>query len=233
MATLIERMRTASPNLVLFDLDGTLIDSVGDLADAANEVLKEFGRAPRTDREIRNFVGNGVQSLLDRCLVGHMDGGAPQEEIDRAVHRFRTRYLAHCTARTVLLPGAREALVALRSRNIRTGVLTNKPEAPTRRILSHFGIDQLFDGVVGGDTLDVRKPDLRVVHEAYRQCGVATNCDGWFVGDSSTDALTAARAGMTSVIVRGGYNHGLPVEAIRPTPDLIIADLLELATALV
>ncbi len=226
------RFRSSPPELVLFDLDGTLIDSVGDLTDAANEVLTMLGRAPRTDSEIRRFVGNGVRSLLARCLVGHMDGDAPSHEIDHAVQQFRPRYLARCTARTVLMPGAVEVLEALRRHNIRTGVLTNKPEAPTRRILAHFHIDQLLDGVVGGDTLDVRKPEVRVVEEARRRCGVHAACHAWLVGDSSTDALTAARAGLVSIIARGGYNHGLPVEEIAPSPDVIISNLHELAASL-
>ncbi|MSR41977.1 MAG: HAD family hydrolase [Phycisphaerales bacterium] len=226
-------MLDRTPEFILFDLDGTMIDSVGDLADAANEVLASMDCGARTDAEIRMFVGNGVRSLLDRCLSGSMEGGASAAVIELAVQRFRPLYLARCTNRTTLLPHVRETLEALRHRSIRVAVLTNKPEAPTRRILTHFACSELLDGVVGGDTLDVRKPDPRVVQEAFRRCGVAADCNAWLVGDSSTDALTAARANITSIIVRGGYNHGQPVEEIEPTPDAIIPDIRALLELLV
>lgn len=201
-----------TPRAVLFDLDGTLLDTIADLAEAANRMLAELGRARRTQDEIHSFVGKGIPNLVRRCLTE--DTGATEAEIEAAVPVFRRHYHVVNGVGTRIYPGVLETISALRARRIKLAVVTNKAEAFTLPLLARMGIAEHFDTVVSGDTLPVKKPDPAVLHLACERLGVDA-CDALMIGDSANDALAAQRAGMPVLLVTYGYSEGMPVDTIE------------------
>jgi len=201
-----------APRAVLFDLDGTLLDTIADLADAANLMLAELGRPARSQGEIHSFVGKGIPNLVRRCMTEGTS--ATESEIETAVAVFRRHYAVVNGARTSIYPGVVETLQALRGRDIRLAVVTNKAEAFTLPLLERMGIATHFDTVVSGDTLPVKKPDPAVVQLACARLGVAP-ADALMIGDSANDALAAQGAGMPVLLVTYGYSEGVPVDTIE------------------
>lgn len=218
-----------APRAILFDLDGTLIDSLPDLVRSANAMRAALGEPPLDRELVSRFVGNGVRNLVHRVLTGRIDGQADASRFERGFAIFRSIYLEGCCAESRLRPGAVETLAALRGRGIACGVLTNKSEAPMRRILEHYGLAPHLGAAIGGDTEFGRKPDPVGAFEAARRMGVDPRRDHcWLVGDSMTDLRTAAAAGMSAVAIRGGYHHGDPFERCDPRPARVIETLAEL-----
>jgi phosphoglycolate phosphatase len=215
------------PTLIIFDLDGTLIDSAGDLCVALNALLAEFGRAPLTLSAVRPMIGDGVGMLVDRGLAARP--GAPVDR-DRAVARFLEIYRGAPAARTTLYPGVAETLGRLAQSGATLALCTNKPEAITRVVLGALGLDGFFSRIVGGDTLPWRKPDPRPLTTIVEACG-ATAEAVLFVGDSEVDAAAAAAAGIPFVLMTYGY-HRSPVATIACRAALDhFADLIPLAMA--
>lgn len=219
----------AAPRAVLFDLDGTLIDSLPDLVIAANRMRSTLGEPPLDRELVSSFVGNGVRNLVHRVLTGRVDGQAEAPRFERGFATFRSLYLEHCCVESRLRPGAVETLTELRSRGIACGVLTNKSEAPMRKILAHYGLEPYLGAAIGGDSEFGRKPDPAGAFEAARRMGIDPRVDHcWLVGDSMTDLRTAAAAGMAAIAIRGGYHHGEPFERCEPGPARVIETLDEL-----
>jgi phosphoglycolate phosphatase len=202
---------------IVFDLDGTLVDSAPDLHAAANRMLAELGRPPVTLGQVTGFIGNGVPKLVERCLEatgeaeGEAAGGAGGHA--EAVARFRRHYDAAPAELTRPYPGALAAARALRDAGCRLGICTNKPEAPARKLLSLLGMDDLFDAVVGGDTSPSQKPDPAPLRLAIEALGGA-HASALFVGDSEVDALTAGNADVAFALFTRGYRRA-PVERLR------------------
>lgn len=197
---------------VLFDLDGTLLDTIADLAEGANRMLAELGRPPRPLAEIHSFVGKGMANLVRRCLTE--SARADEAEIDAAIGVFRRHYSAVNGLHTRLYPGVRDTLEALRARDLKLAVVTNKPEAFTVPLLERMGLAAHFAAVVSGDTLPTRKPDPAMLHHACAQLGVGA-AQALMVGDSANDALAARAAGMPVLLVDYGYSEGMPVDTIE------------------
>ena len=215
------------PEAVLFDLDGTLIDSVSDIAAAANELLAEDGLGPLMVAQVRGIVGEGVRKLVERAYAAcgkPLTAGA----LDARHARMMQIYAQHLTNRTTLMPCAAEALSALRKAPAKIAVVTNKPQAFSRIVLAHFGLAPLVDLIVGGDTGPARKPAPDMLLYALAQFGVARS-RGLMVGDGPADIDAARAAGIRSVAVSGGYTP-VPVEALGA--DLHIAGLAELPAAI-
>jgi phosphoglycolate phosphatase len=189
----------ARPIAVVFDLDGTLVDSRIDLARAVNLVRGELGLEPLEIQAVLGMVGQGARNLVRRAL-----GGGPDEELlDRALALFLERYEPICTERTRPYPGIPE-LIDSEFRRRPLAVLTNKPERPARRILGHFGWLERFGAILGGDSLAVRKPDPGGLLEIGRRLGVAPGRT-LMVGDSEIDAATAAAAGSGFLFAAWGF----------------------------
>jgi len=231
-AKLPQGFPTIAPQAVLFDLDGTLVDSVEDIFVAVNLLLAELGFKTRTRDEITMWVGNGARMLIERAMAGRFEGFSGLDDArarhaaaDAAMPRFRAIYQEICVDHTLPLAGAHESLSYAHARGLGVAIVTNKPLAPTERIIDALGWRPFVSAVIGGDSLAVRKPDPAPIHEAMRRLG-ATH--GWMVGDSANDVGAARNAGMPSIVVRGGYNHGNSVESLDPAPDLIIDSLAEL-----
>lgn len=193
---------------IVFDLDGTLVDSLPDIAAAANAMLGDLGRTPLDPAVIRGFIGNGVARLVERCLAAT---GGPPGEAD-ALGRFRIHYDAAPATRTVPYPGAEAAMAALARAGHPLALCTNKPEAPARAILASFGWQDLFATVVGGDTTPALKPDPAPLFAALDGVGAAPG-RALLVGDSETDAATAAAARAPFALFTEGYRKA-PVEVI-------------------
>lgn len=199
------------PGLVVFDLDGTLVDSSADLATAINRARAELGREPLPTETIVGMVGEGARLLVARAIDG-LDEAA----LDRAVARFLALYEPVCTAETRPYPGIPELLAAEAARRP-LALLTNKPERMSREILEAFGWSGLFAEVVGGDTLPVRKPDPGGIVRLAERLGCAAR-ELALVGDTRIDADTAAAAGCRFVWVEWGYAQPRDREALARSP---------------
>lgn len=213
------------PKLVMFDLDGTLVDSVPDLAAAVDRVLAELGRAPAGVEQVRDWVGNGARVLVRRALAGGLvHDGVDDVQADAALARFLDIY-ADCHQLTTLYPGVRALLDALSGAGIELAVVTNKPERFVAPLLEQVGLGGDFRWIIGGDTLPQQKPDPAALLQVMRLAGV-TKAQSMFVGDSRSDVLAARAAGVACVAVSYGYNHGRPIS--EEQPSLVVDSLTEL-----
>ena len=201
-----------APRAVLFDLDGTLLDTIGDLAAGANLMLAELGRPLRTLDEVHSFVGKGIPHLVRRCMTENSQ--ATEAEIEVAIGVFRRHYGEVNGQTTRIYPGVIDTLDALRERGMKLAVVTNKAEAFTLPLLDRMGLAGYFGAVVSGDTLDVKKPDPMVLHLACTLLGVSAT-EALMIGDSENDARAARDAGMPVLLVTYGYSEGKPVDTIE------------------
>ncbi|WP_050523569.1 phosphoglycolate phosphatase [Pseudorhodobacter wandonensis] len=197
---------------VIFDLDGTLIDSAADIAANANAVLEEVGLGTLPPEQIASFVGRGVPHLLQRVLEA--SGMAPEGPLLKPmIQRFNALYET-AFEHTVIYPGVTKALAQLSEMGCVLGLCTNKPIAPTRAVLRHLGLEQHFASVYGGDSLPQRKPDPAPLFATAADLGRARVI---YVGDSEVDAETAANAKLPFLIYTEGYRktpvHDLPHDA--------------------
>lgn len=215
---------------VLFDLDGTLVDSARDLAAATNRTLRDLGLAPRPEPEVLLYVGDGAVCLLARAIAAARgrDAWTDPARAEGAVMlpRFQAHYLNHLNDHTVVLPGARELLEELASR-AKLGIITNKPETPARRLLEALEIAHYFCVVLGGDSLATRKPEPEMIAVALEHCG-ATPAEALIVGDGLTDAEAGRRARVRTVGIPSCF--GRNPERIADAVDLLLPDLAALAT---
>jgi phosphoglycolate phosphatase len=198
------------PSLIVFDLDGTLIDSAADLAAAANAMLADFGCAALAVAEVRQMIGDGVAMLVTRALAARR---CEPTDPARALQVFMRHYESGATSLTSAFPGAIEALQALRAAAIPLAVCTNKPARLSAHVLEDLGLAQYFARVIGGDSLPFRKPDPRVLLSLVEAFDVRPE-RSLLVGDSEVDAATARAAGVPFVLMKHGYRRG-PAEDIR------------------
>ena len=215
------------PKMVLIDVDGTLVDSVPDLAYCVDEMMKQLGRPPHGEAAVRDWVGNGVERLVRRALVGQLDGEPSDEDFARAYPLFLELYRENTSQRSCLYPGVREGLEYLRAQGYQLGCVTNKAAQFTVPLLKAMGIYDEFGIVVSGDTLPMKKPDPRPLLHAAEHFGVPPG-DSLMLGDSKSDVTAARAAGFQVICMSYGYNHG---EDIRDyAPDAVIDSMAELST---
>ncbi|HEV2336226.1 MAG TPA: phosphoglycolate phosphatase [Stellaceae bacterium] len=192
--------------LLVFDLDGTLVDSVPDLTNALNKVLRERGYAPLVPTEVAPMVGDGVPTLVARAFAAR---GGDAAEAAAALARYTQIYEKNATVLTRPYPGVRETLEELRGRGYRTALCTNKPQQATLAVLDGLDLAALFDGIAGGDRYPVRKPNpghlLGLIGELGGSAGRAV-----MVGDSENDAAVAHAARVPVIIMRYGYARAAP-----------------------
>jgi len=196
-------------DLVVFDLDGTLVDSAPDLRIAVNRVLAAHGAEPLELAQIRRMVGDGAAQLLARAFAAREVTMADPKAV---LQQFFIAYQADPTANTVLCEGVSETLAAAHRHGIPMAVCTNKPEAPARIILERLRVAEYFRDVVGGDTHPFRKPDARMITGLLQRFAARPE-RALMVGDSEIDAATARAAAVPFALVTYGYRRG-PVKNI-------------------
>lgn len=215
--------------IVSFDLDGTLVDTAGEIAEAANRTVEEFGLPRRAVAEIAELIGAGTKELMLGLLRRIASDPATADVVldqNIALDRFAHHYAATSGTTCRAYPGAQDALRRLRRAGLRLACVTNKEERYSRKVLAACAMHDAFDLLIGGDTLAVKKPDARVLAHAITMLG--GTCDNTaHVGDSRTDVEAARNAGVAAWVVPYGYNQGEPIENARP--DRVFRDLGEVA----
>jgi len=196
------------PRAAVFDLDGTLIDSIGDIADALNATMATRGLPSLPEDHIRKMVGAGVPELVRRGLKAH---GIADGDMQDCIAEMMQRYTARPVARTRLFDGGEEVLARLDARGVKLAICTNKPQAITELILQQLGVATRFGAIVGESPARPRKPDPAMLRAALDMLGVAA-FDAVMIGDSASDVGTARALGVPVVIVRSGYGQEAPDE---------------------
>lgn len=193
---------------LLFDLDGTLVDTAADLAAALNHGLAKIGRPPADVAAVRGMIGGGFANLVARGLEA-TGGPASDDDHAAAAAAALPYYEAHVADRSTAYPGVAAALEAFAGRGMAMAVCTNKPSRASADLLAALGLDRWLKVLVGGDTLPVKKPDPEMAFEALRRLGAAAD-GAVLVGDSATDVALARAAGLPVILVRGGYTDEPP-----------------------
>ena len=218
---------SALPQAVVWDLDGTLIDSAADLAAVLNALLGENGLAPLSVDEVKMMIGGGIARLVQRgCSASGRD--VTQAELAALSERFLQRYAESATDRTTLYPGVAEVLPELRRLGLRQAVCTNKPWAIARSILRDLGIAGYFSAIVGGDSTAEKKPHPLPLLACLESLRVA-KADAVMVGDSAADVAAGHAAGLPVVLVRHGYSNE-PLEGLGA--EVLIDGLTQLPETL-
>jgi phosphoglycolate phosphatase len=216
--------------LLVFDLDGTLVDSQKDLAQSINAMLVHFGRKEQPEKVIAGYIGNGAQMLVRRALGDPSGDRHDDAFVAEALEFFLTYYRAHKLDYTYVYDGVLEAMAAIRAArpDIKMAVLTNKPVRPSRDICAHFGIDSYCFQNYGGNSFHTKKPDPLGLQTLMAEAGVAAQ-ETVMIGDSDVDVLTAKNAGAWSI----GCSFGLaPHTLAAAEPDVMVDSPREWPAAL-
>lgn len=214
------------PKAVLIDVDGTMVDSVPDLAFCVDEMMKAVSMAAHGEDKVRNWVGNGVERLVRRALTGELDGEPDEALFQRAYPIFLKLYEENTCARSSLYPGVKEGINYLKRRGVRLGCVTNKAEQFTIPLLKTLSVYNEFEIVISGDSLPKKKPDpLPLLHGAeFFSVPVS---QAMMIGDSISDVKAARAAGFKIICMSYGYNHGVDIR--DACPDAVIDSMSELA----
>lgn len=197
---------------VLFDLDGTLLDTLPDLFNAANGMLAELGHAPRSLEEIRRFIGKGMPNLVMRCLTeGRV---AAEGAVDAALPVYKRHYAAINGDAARIYDGVEPTLIALAKQGIKLACVTNKPADFTVPLLERVGLAHYFGAIIGGDSLPQKKPHPAPLLRACELLEVSP-ANALMIGDSANDAEAAQAAGMPVLLMTYGYSEGRPVDTIE------------------
>ena len=219
----------AGVRAVLFDLDGTLVDTAPDIAAAVDATLRELDRPPLDEAAVRGYIGRGVDVLLHRVLTGERDGNAALDVHRHARGVFLGHYETYNGRTAAVYPGVREGIANARRLGLTLCCVTNKPQAFSEALLAQVGLDREFAFVQGGDVLAKGKPDpLPLLHAAARLGIAPRHC--LMIGDSSNDALAARAAGMPVVLVGYGYSEDQPIGTIDC--DAIVASIADVIASL-
>lgn len=217
------------PQLILFDLDGTLIDSAPDLAYCIDEMMRYLGYPPYGEAQIRHWIGNGIKRLVKRALVGSLYGEPSAADFDRAYPLFLELYTEHNAKNSVVYPGIMEGLACLKNFQYPLGCVTNKMSKFVTPLFNKLKLQEYFELVIAGDTLPQKKPDpAPLLYAAAHFNADPIKC--LMIGDSMNDVLAARAAGFAVICVSYGYNHGQDI--YQAQPDFIIDSLVELTDIL-
>jgi phosphoglycolate phosphatase len=211
--------------MILIDVDGTLVDSVPDLAYCVDELMKQLGMPVHGEARVRNWVGNGVERLCRRALIGQLDGEPDDALFERAYPIFLALYAENTSKRSCLYPGVKEGLDYLQAAGYRLGCVTNKAAQFTHPLLKDLGIFDRFDIVISGDTLAQKKPDPMPLLHGAEFFGVKPE-HALMLGDSVSDVKAARAAGFQIICMSYGYNHGVDIR--ESNPDAVIDSMAEL-----
>ncbi|MGL4852819.1 MAG: HAD family hydrolase [Phocaeicola sp.] len=198
--------------LIIFDLDGTLLNTIGDLAAAVNHALTHYGYPTHSEEAYRFFVGNGIAKLLERALPADKKNA---EEVDQLMSQFLPYYTAHSADFTAPYPGTVELLKELQAKGYKLAVASNKHQAGTSELVAHYFAGITFCSVLGQREGVATKPHPTIVHESVAAAGVTIE-EALYVGDSNVDMETAQNAGVEAVGVAWGFRPRAELEAYKP-----------------
>ena len=220
-------MKFTDKKAILFDLDGTLIDSGPDLALAINHMLTSIGRDEFSSDVIHSWVGNGASILVQRALSGQaeINENLDSELLEKSLATFLDFYANNLCVGTVTYPHVRSTLKILKAKGYRLAIITNKPFEFVQPILDGLELNGLFESILGGDSLDKRKPDPLPLHYTCEKLGVSVE-ECVMVGDSKNDIIAANSANMQSVGLTYGYNYGEDIN--EHGPDISIDDFADM-----
>ena len=219
-------MKTFQPKLIMIDVDGTLVDSVPDLAYCIDEMMQKLGLQKWGETKVRHWVGNGVPKLVERALTGELEGRPIKDVFDIAYPIFLDLYEDNSAERSYLYDGVREGLDYLKSQRYQLGCVTNKSEQFTHPLLKALGIFNDFKIIISGDTLAKRKPDpMPLLYCAEHFNLKPEEC--LMLGDSVSDVKAARAAGFDIICMSYGYNHGNDIA--DENPDLVIDSMSQLS----
>ncbi len=213
------------PEMILIDVDGTLVDSVPDLAFCVDAMMVQLGREPHGEDAVRNWVGNGVERLVRRALIGKLNGEPDEADFERAYPVFLDLYADNTCRRSGLYPGVREGVDLLKAAGYKLGCVTNKAAQFTEPLLKELGVYDDFAIVISGDTLPQKKPDPAPLLHAANFFGCRPE-NALMIGDSVSDVAAARAAGFQIVCMSYGYNHGVDIR--EAGPDAVIDSLVEI-----
>jgi phosphoglycolate phosphatase len=222
-------MAIRKPKMILIDVDGTLVDTIPDLAFCINEMMVQLDMPRRGEARVRLWVGNGTERLIKRALTGRMNGEPDEDLYQRALPIFLNFYAQNISKRSRLYDGVREGLAGLRAADMRLGAVTSKPERFTLPLLKQMHLLDYFEIVVSGDSLPRKKPDPLPLLHAAEVMSIAP-AHALMLGDSETDVIAARAAGFQIVCVSYGYNHGENICDVNP--DAVIDSIAEFKTLL-
>jgi phosphoglycolate phosphatase len=211
---------------VLIDLDGTLLDTVPDIAAAVNAMCAELGRSELPIETVASYIGKGADVLVHRVLTGARDGRAEAEPFALARESFYRHYRRFNGHAALVFPGVPAALADLQARGLKLACVTNKPREFTVDLLQRVGLVEYFEVIISGDDTVEKKPHAAPVLAACERLHVSTT-DAVMIGDSENDLLSARAAGCRAILVEGGYNEGVAVGALPA--DAIVESLPDAA----
>ena len=215
--------------MVLIDVDGTLVDSVPDLAYCVDEMMKQLDMPTHGEAKVRNWVGNGVERLVRRALIGKLDGEPDEALYEKAYPVFLELYSENTSKRSCLYPGVKEGLEYLKGEGYKMGCVTNKAAQFTEPLLKDLAVSDYFSIIISGDTLPVKKPDPMPLLHAAKFFNVAPE-QALMIGDSISDVKAARAAGFRIVCMSYGYNHGVDIR--EANPDGVMDSMAELPEVL-
>lgn len=211
--------------VVMYDLDGTLLDTAGEITQAVNDTLQDFGHENVSEEQVRGWIGHGTGWLM-KTAWQHTQG--PMDvPWDKVMERFVFHYEASAGTSSTAFPHVLETLQRAREYGVKQAIVTNKERRFTERVLERHGLADAFDLIICGDSLAVKKPDPSVIDYCLSQLG-ATRGEALFIGDSEIDVSTARAAGVICWAVPYGYNLGRPIA--EAMPDRIVPDIREVPT---
>lgn len=218
--------------VIIFDFDGTLIDSEPDLALAINHMLKQLKREVYTQEVIAHWVGNGAETLVKRALSGSVvvDASIKEELFEKALDIFLRFYAQNLCVKSYLYPTVKETLVELKAYGYKMVIVTNKPANFVAPILQGLEIDEFFEFYLGGDSLTKRKPDPMPLLYVCEKLNIGVD-ECVMIGDSKNDIISANRAKMQSVGVTYGYNYGEDIGTYKPT--IVVERFADILTSLI
>lgn len=219
-------MTKMQPGFILCDLDGTLIDSVPDLAYCGDEMMQALGLPAPGQEASRNWVGNGVERFVERTLLNSVDGSADPALMAKALPIFKELYLVNNSQRSCVYEGVFEGLAWLKSQGYRLACVTNKAEAFTLPLLRDKQLLDQFEFVVSGDTCSEKKPSPMPLLYAATKMGIAPE-NALMIGDSVSDVKAARSAGFHIICMSYGYNHGNDIRDANP--DAVIDSMTQLS----
>ena len=224
-------MINTEKKLIIFDFDGTLIDSGPDLALAVNYMLKSLGFKTFSQDIIHGWIGNGAQTLVKRALVGKYDISEDIETklFDKALKIFLDFYEKNVCVKTIVYPNVEKTLKSLKKFGFVLAIVTNKPFAFIKPILTNLNLDSYFEYYLGGDSLSLKKPNPEPLLHICKKLSLHVE-QSVMVGDSKNDIIAAQRANMQSIAVSYGYNYGEDIAIYKP--DIVVDDIYEIVEIL-